>query len=66
VAYAATPLDVVPYFSPVAGHLDHAVVIPRFVDLTRKTIPKFFLDEPTAEMKACAGHRVSPASEVLS
>ena len=66
VAYAATPLDIVPDFSPAVGHLDDAVVIPTFFYLALKTIPKFFLDERAAEMIACARRRVSPTSEVLS
>ena len=66
VAYVATPLDIVPDLIPVVGHLDDAVVIPTFFCLTLKTIPKFFWDEPAAEMIACACRRVSPTSEVLS
>ena len=66
MAYVATPLDIVPDLIPVVGHLDDAVVIPTFFCLTLKTIPKFFLDEPAAEMIACACRRVSPTSEVLS
>jgi uncharacterized membrane protein YkvA (DUF1232 family) len=45
VAYAVTPVDIIPDFIPVVGHLDDALIIPVLIYLALKTIPKPLLDE---------------------
>lgn len=40
VAYALSPVDLVPDFIPVLGYLDDVLVLPALVALTVKLIPK--------------------------
>ena len=40
VAYALSPIDLVPDFIPVLGYLDDVLVLPALVALTVKLIPK--------------------------
>jgi uncharacterized membrane protein YkvA (DUF1232 family) len=45
VAYAVTPVDILPDFIPVVGHLDDIIIVPALVYLALKTIPKPLLEE---------------------
>lgn len=40
VAYALSPIDLVPDFIPVLGYLDDVILLPALVALTIKLIPK--------------------------
>ena len=40
VAYALSPIDLIPDFIPVLGYLDDLVILPVLVALTLKCIPK--------------------------
>ena len=40
VAYALSPIDLVPDFIPVLGYLDDVILLPALVALTVKCIPK--------------------------
>ena len=40
VAYALSPLDLIPDFVPVLGYLDDVILLPLLVALTIKLIPK--------------------------
>ena len=39
VAYALSPIDLIPDFIPVLGYLDDVILLPAFVALTIKFIP---------------------------
>ncbi|MFA5264431.1 MAG: YkvA family protein [Opitutaceae bacterium] len=45
VAYAVTPVDLIPDFIPVIGHLDDVIIVPVLVFLALKTIPRDLLEE---------------------
>lgn len=45
VAYALSPIDLVPDFIPVLGYLDDVILLPMFVALTIKFIPKEVLEQ---------------------
>ena len=44
VAYALSPIDLVPDFSPVLGYLDAVILLPMLVALTIKFIPQDVLE----------------------
>ena len=45
VAYAVSPIDLIPDFIPVLGHLDDAVIIPLMLWLAIQLIPKGLIAE---------------------
>ena len=44
VAYALSPIDLIPDFIPVLGYLDDLIILPSLVALTVKFIPKDVFD----------------------
>lgn len=40
VAYALSPIDLIPDFIPILGYLDDVILLPMFVALTVRFIPK--------------------------
>lgn len=44
IAYALSPIDLVPDFIPVLGYLDDIILLPSFIALTIKFIPKDVFD----------------------
>jgi uncharacterized membrane protein YkvA (DUF1232 family) len=49
VAYAFSPIDLIPDFVPVLGYLDDALILPLGVWLTRRLIPVDILAECRAQ-----------------
>jgi len=45
IAYALSPVDLIPDFIPVIGYLDDLVLIPAGIILLMKMIPKEVMDE---------------------
>lgn len=44
VAYALSPIDLIPDFIPVLGYLDDVILLPALVALTVRFIPKDILE----------------------
>lgn len=45
IAYALSPVDLIPDFIPVVGHLDDLLVVPLLVWLALRLIPRDVIDE---------------------
>ncbi|HEX2864628.1 MAG TPA: DUF1232 domain-containing protein [Deinococcales bacterium] len=53
LAYAASPIDLIPDFIPILGYLDDLILLPAGIALTIKLIPPEVLDD--ARTRAQAG-----------
>ena len=51
VAYAFSPLDLIPDFVPVLGYLDDVILLPLGIWLTIRMIPLAVLDESRARVE---------------
>ncbi len=49
IAYALSPIDLIPDFIPVIGYLDDIILLPGLIALTVKLIPKEIFEECRAE-----------------
>ncbi len=49
VAYAASPIDLIPDFIPVIGYLDDLVIVPLGIIIALKAVPKDVLEECRAK-----------------
>ena len=45
VAYALSPIDLIPDFIPVLGYLDDIIILPMMIALTLKLIPEPVMNE---------------------
>jgi uncharacterized membrane protein YkvA (DUF1232 family) len=61
VAYALSPLDLIPDFIPALGYLDDLIVVPVGVLLVRRLIPPEILEECRARARTMTGRPVSRA-----
>jgi uncharacterized membrane protein YkvA (DUF1232 family) len=66
VAYAFSPIDLIPDFVPVLGYLDDLVLVPAGIALTLRLIPAAVLEEhrERADRAMAAGKPVSRAAAV--
>lgn len=57
VAYALSPIDLIPDFIPVIGYLDDLLLVPAGIALAAKLIPKEVLEEHRAHARRRLGER---------
>ena len=53
VAYALSPIDLIPDFIPILGYLDDLILIPAGLWLALKMIPKHVMEESALQAQAC-------------
>jgi len=51
IAYALSPIDLIPDFIPVLGYLDDLLIVPFLVFIALKLIPKRIMDECREQAK---------------
>lgn len=64
VAYALSPIDLVPDFIPVLGYLDDIILLPLLVALTIRFIPTEIL-ENTERLLRISGKMASPKNGIM-
>ena len=52
VAYAASPIDLIPDFIPVLGYLDDLIIVPIGIMVALKAVPRHVLEECRAKAEA--------------
>jgi uncharacterized membrane protein YkvA (DUF1232 family) len=63
VAYACSPIDLIPDFIPVLGHLDDLILVPAGLALAIRLVPDSVLAECRARAQEAARRR-TPASRI--
>ncbi len=52
VAYAASPIDLIPDFIPIIGYLDDLIIVPLGIAIALKTVPSRVLEECRSKAEA--------------
>ena len=65
VAYAFSPIDLIPDFIPVLGYLDDLVIIPLGVILAMKMIPQPILKDCQERARETLSDRGMPHSKII-
>lgn len=59
VAYALSPIDLIPDFIPILGYLDDFILLPVLIALTVKLIPKAILETSRLKAEEMSNKRLS-------
>jgi uncharacterized membrane protein YkvA (DUF1232 family) len=51
IAYALSPIDLIPDFIPILGYLDDLIILPFFIYVSLKLIPKEIMEECKEQAK---------------
>jgi uncharacterized membrane protein YkvA (DUF1232 family) len=62
VAYALSPIDIIPDFIPVLGYLDDIVLIPLGIGIALKMIPRYIVEEHRDRLRASMEAKQTGAS----
>lgn len=65
VAYALSPIDLIPDFIPVLGYLDDLLIVPLGIWFSLRAIPPAVMEEARATAAASLGER-APASRAAA
>jgi uncharacterized membrane protein YkvA (DUF1232 family) len=57
VAYAFSPIDLIPDFIPILGYLDDLIIVPLGISLALKLIPQQILDDNRKRAQELSGQR---------
>ena len=63
IAYAVSPIDLIPDFIPVVGHLDDAIILPVLIWLALRMIPKDVIAECRNRVKEDTGGQPPAAAD---
>jgi uncharacterized membrane protein YkvA (DUF1232 family) len=67
VAYALSPIDLIPDFIPVLGYLDEVILLPIGIYLTLKLVPLPVIDECRIKAREwMATHHAKPSNYVAA
>lgn len=67
VAYAFSPIDLIPDFIPVLGFLDEVILLPAFIWLTLKLTPETVVVESRSAAQAwMEAHRPKPRNYIAA
>ena len=64
-AYALSPIDLIPDFIPIVGHLDDAILLPLAIALAVRWVPPEVMAEHRAAATAAAGRPASRLGAAL-
>jgi uncharacterized membrane protein YkvA (DUF1232 family) len=65
VAYALSPIDLIPDFIPVLGYLDDLIIIPAGIALALRLIPRPVMEKCRAKAKESRGGQKSRIGAVI-
>lgn len=66
IAYALSPIDLIPDFIPLVGHLDDAIILPLLVWLALRATPAALLAEHRAEIEKLSGSCIHSTTSTSS
>lgn len=54
VAYALSPIDLIPDFIPILGYIDDAVILPILIYIALKSVPRELIEEIRVQITTAA------------